>query len=163
MRRKCPFQKQNQGTAGAWERTSWSGVVCAQAISATARTFLRPLVSLTPWTKRASQRSVDLVLMLSVPDHLQTSRQQSLQGLFFSPSREWFTNTRRSRNPIKISYRPNLTRALRIMGSIYFRVHSPLGQLTKQTWRMTGKLALSSNLTEAGRSSWKIPKLAWIS
>lgn len=49
------------------------------------------------------------------------------------------------------------------MGPIYFRVQSPLGQLTKQTWRMTGKLALSSNLTEAGRSSWKIQKLAWIS
>ena len=26
------------------------------------------------------------------------------------------------------------------MGPIYFRVQSPLGQLTKQTWRMTGKI-----------------------
>lgn len=79
--------------------------------------------------------------MLSVPDHLQTSRQQSLQGLFFSPFKEWFTNARRSRNSIKISHRPNLTRALRIMGPMYFRVQSPLGQLTKQTWRMTGKIS----------------------
>lgn len=27
------------------------------------------------------------------------------------------------------------------MGPMYFRVQSPLGQLTKQTWRMTGKIS----------------------